>query len=142
MTFNDAWLDPSFPGLLISADPIFIKLQTMKIEDIFKYQISKFIFKCLRGITTGNFQNWFVINQGRYNYNTRSTISISEGVNTNNLFIPFTRTTNYGLKQMKTYGPRIWNKLPSDLKTLTSLPVFLKKLKTHYISSYSYDHSE
>ena len=135
MTFNDAWLDSSLPGLLISADPLFTKLHTMKIQDIFKYQITKFIFS-LRGMTFGNFQNWFMIDQDRHNYYTRSTISISVGVNTSNLSIPFTRTTNYGLKQMRTYGPRIWKKLTNDLKILTSLPVFLRKLKTH-ISSYS-----
>ena len=45
MTFNDAY--PTVYGPLISSDPIFSKLETLKISDVYKYQVSKFIFKCI-----------------------------------------------------------------------------------------------
>ena len=57
---------------------------------------------------------------------------LNEGIVINNLFAPCANTSNYGLKQLKVSGPRIWNKLPSDIKN-----VFLKKLKLYYISKYS-----
>ena len=53
------------------------------------------------------------------------------------LFTPSARTTNYGLKQIKVNGPRIWNDLPTYLKNVTSLNyVFSKNLKLYYISGY------
>ena len=81
-----------------------------------------------------NFHNWFKINHERHGYSTRSNININAGIKINNLFIPSVRTTNYGLKQLKSSGPRIWNVLPTMIKNTTSLHVFLKKL--HYCSQY------
>ena len=34
----------STPGPLSSTDPIFVKLNCMKVEYIYKYQVSKFVF--------------------------------------------------------------------------------------------------
>ena len=67
---------------------------------------------------------------------TRSNFNVNEGVVINNLFVPSIRTTNYGLKQLKVNGPRIWNELPSYLKNTLSLNLFLKYLKAYYISTY------
>ena len=53
-----------------------------------------------------------------------------------NLFIPMVRTTNYGLKQLKANGPRIWNSLPTNIKNATTLITFTKSLKVHYSSQY------
>ena len=54
-----------------------------------------------------------------------------------NLFVPSVRTTNYGLKQLKANGPRVWNELPSEVKDAGTLTVFSKRLKEHYLVSYS-----
>ena len=61
-----------------------------------KFQVSKFIFKCINKIAPVNFQNWFKINHDRYGYNTRSNININDDKLIKNLFIPYARTTNYG----------------------------------------------
>ena len=49
MTFND--VSPAIPGPLSCADPIFVKMNSMKVEDIYKYQVAKFVFKCLQKYT-------------------------------------------------------------------------------------------
>ena len=49
MTFNDVF--PGIPGPLRSADPIFVKLKSMKVEDINNYQVAKFVFICLNRST-------------------------------------------------------------------------------------------
>ena len=90
MTFND--ICPTVPGPLIPSDPIFIKLDTLKVMDIYKFQVSKFIFKCINKIAPVNFQNWFKINYERNGYNTIYTIC-----------------KNYKLWTQTTKGPRIWN---------------------------------
>ena len=71
-----------------------------------------------------------------HGYHTRSNVNITDGTKINNLFIPSARTTNYGLKQLKVNGPRIWNTLPNNIKNSSNLHAFLSKLKYHYISEY------
>ena len=93
MTFND--ICPIVSGPLIPSDPIFIKLETLKVMDTYKFQVSTFIFKCINKIAPVNFQNWFKINHERYGYN----ININDSKLIKNLFIPYARTTNFGLKQ-------------------------------------------
>ena len=55
MTYNDTYRTVSGP--LIASDPIFVKLGILKINDIYKYQVSKFIFKCINKLAPLNFQN-------------------------------------------------------------------------------------
>ena len=71
------------------------------------------------------------IEQGPTNYNTNNGIFITS------LFVPSARTTNYGLKQLRVTGSRIWNALPTYIKNEISFNVFLKNLKVHYISGYA-----
>ena len=104
--------------------------------DIYKVQVSKYIFKCINKIAPINFHNWFKVNHERYGYNTRSNFNINDGKLMKNLFIPYARTMNYGLKQLKVNGPRIWNAMPSNIKNITSIHVFLKNPKAHYIAEY------
>ena len=54
MTFNDAY--PTVYGPLISSEPIFSKLETLKISDVYKYQVSKFIFKHINNIAPYTFK--------------------------------------------------------------------------------------
>ena len=134
MTFNDQF--PVIPGPLKPTDPIFVKIGTLKIEDVYKYQVSKFIFKCIHRITPENFHNWFNFISDTHGYCTRSKFNASSNTTTNKLFIPFARTTNYGLKKLTVNGPRIWNALPDCLRNEESLFVFLRKTKSHFISMY------
>ena len=115
---------PAVFGPLISSDPIFILLDTL-----YKYQVSKLIFKCINKIEPVKFRNWFKINHEMRGYSTRSNINVNDDIKIKNIFIPSVRTTNYGLKQLKVNGPRIWNALPTNIKNITSL-------HAHYISEY------
>ena len=44
MTYNGVF--PLNPGPLSPSDSIFIKLNFLKVDDIYKYQVSKFVFVC------------------------------------------------------------------------------------------------
>ena len=134
MTFNDQF--PVVPGPLIPSDPLFVRLEIMKVNEMHKYQVAKFIYKSINKLTPVNFQLWFKINQEAHDHRTRSNFKIDDNTIIKNLFIPSARTTNYGLKQIKVNGPRIWNSLPTHLKQATSLKFFLNKLKGHFISEY------
>ena len=40
------------------------------------------------------------------------------------------KTTNYGLEKLRHLAPKIWNILPVEIKNVTSLQVFRRKIKT------------
>ena len=71
------------------------------------------------------------INHQIHGYCTRFNFNVNDGIIINNLFVP---SSNYGLKQLKVNGPRIWNELPASLKNASCLNIFLKNLKMYYIS--------
>ena len=104
MTFNDVY--PITAGPLRPSDPIFSKLNFLKLEDIFKFQVSKFVFKCLYGNIPLQFPNWFTLNYEKYGHRTRSNYNTNNGIFIKSLFVPSARTTNYGLKQLRVTGPR------------------------------------
>ena len=85
-----------------------LKKQLLKVHDIFKMTITKFIYNCLNKTSPVNFQSWFKLTVQVHNHNTRSQyINIDKLITTNNLFIPTARTSHYGLKLIKVQGPKI-----------------------------------
>ena len=122
ITHNDHF--PSVPGPLHPTDPLFHKLEILKIQDIFKFQVSKFIFNCLQLNTPIIFHHWFRQSHTIHNYNTRSTFfDIDNVINSNNLFIINARTTHHGLKLLKVSGPKIWNLIPNYIRS--TQPVYV-----------------
>ena len=99
MTFNDQF--PVVPGPLNPSGPIFARLEILKVYDLHKFQIAKFIFKSINKLTPVNFHYWFKFNHEVHDYRTRSNFNVNDNTAVNNLFIPSARTTNYGLKQIK-----------------------------------------
>ena len=135
MTYKDEL--PVLPGPLYPSLPLFLDLGFLKVKDIFTLQISKFIHKCIFLNIINNFNNWFRLSKDVHSYLTRANYNISLLGNTNNLFIPFGRTTNYGLKQIRINGPKIWNSLPSDIRNIKSLIKFKSSLKYYLLETYS-----
>ena len=125
-------------GSLASSAPIFAKLEILKLNDIFIFQIARFIHNCLSFNIICNFHNWFKLNNEIHNYCTRSNYQISLNIEvTNSLFIPTSRTTNYGLKRTKVIGPKIWNSIPWDIRKINSNGGFKKALKCYLLSDYN-----
>ena len=123
--------DYSFP----SADPLFKELGFLKVHDLFKLKIAKFIYNCLNKLVPTNFHSWFKLTSQTHNHNTRSKfIDIDNLITSNNLFIPTSRTTHYGLKSLKVHGPKIWNSIPPLIRAKTSPKCFIKELQNYFIS--------
>ena len=113
------------------------RIEILKIQDLFKLKIAKFIYKCLNKNTPINVQNWFTLATQTHNYNTRSKFIVSDQlVNTKHLFIPIAQTLHYGLKQIKVQGAKIWNDLPPYTRIITSLGSFNTKLYRHLVEKY------
>ena len=57
---------------LTPSEPLFFKLNILKINDIFKLMILKFIFNCLNKTNPVNFNYWYKLTLQVHNYNTRN----------------------------------------------------------------------
>ena len=126
--------DYSFPP----SDPLFFKMEILKIHDIFKMMISKFIFNCLNEKNPINFHSWYKLTTLGGKHNTRSKfVDIDNDITTRTLKIPTARTTHCGLKLLKVQGSKIWNKLPPSLRIVESLNSFIKEYKKKLISNYN-----
>ena len=64
------------PGQRRPSTPLFLKLKLLKVGDIYKYQLSRFIFKCLNKLSPTQFHNWFVFAKSMHQYHTRSNYNI------------------------------------------------------------------
>ena len=57
-------------------------------------------------------------------------------VHNNSVFKEFTlHSTNYGIFNIRFQGPSVWNSIDEDIK-LSSLSLFKKKMKQHFIKDY------
>ena len=96
MTYNDTkqqdYLFPSSDLYLA----LFLKLQILKIHNVYELKVSKFIYRCVISEDTPvNFHHWFIPTVQVHRHITRSKfkyINSNNLINTNNLFIPGTRT--------------------------------------------------
>ena len=69
MTYKDNF--PLHPGPLSHTEHIFHNLMILKIEDIYKFQVCKFIFKTIKK-TPMQFHDWFIFTSVQHNYRTMS----------------------------------------------------------------------
>ena len=70
MVYKDQY--PQIPGPLNPSNPIFLELGILKIQDVFKFQVIRFIYDCLTSNTPSIFWNWFTLNRSVHKHNTKS----------------------------------------------------------------------
>lgn len=108
-------------------DPLFQKVNQLKVQDIYKLQIANFMFSYLHNLVPKFLENCFRENCSVIPYSTRQS---------NHIQIPsfkydFSRTT------IRYSGPKLWNSLESEIKCCPSLSSFKKKYKFKLIKSYT-----
>ena len=136
ITYNDAW--PVQGYNLAPSLPLFRELGMLRISENFKHQISKFIHNCIYNDPI-QFKDWFIFTSEMHHYETRSntvfnTTTFLIEKKAGNIYIPYTRTTNYGEKAIKIQGSKIWNEIPPEIRNITSKTLFAKSLKLYYNS--------
>ena len=106
--------------------PIFEKLKWLKIKPRFMYSICLIIFKSINNILPEWVFSLPTIREIRENrVNTRHQ---------ENLFIPRT-TTDIGARNIKVLGPKLWNKLPSDIIDCHSINLFKSRLMQYLLNT-------
>ena len=138
LTFNDHIYSHLGPSIDVSS--LFKELELLKVKEIFELRLGQFIFDCLNGQSPIQFNNWFILNVDIHNHASRGNYNIAnygdERSKTTNLFRLGGRTLYYGLKSIKSYGPKIWNEYPHCIRNNKSKKMFSNSLKTHLLTRY------
>ena len=104
------------------ATPLLKELHWLPIHARIDYKVAILVFKCLNGLAPNYLSSMI------------SFYSPSRTLRSSNAFLLTPSTLNYkrlGDRAFSVYAPRLWNKLPINLRTLKNLNTFKTKLKTY-----------
>ena len=107
--------------------PIFKKLNLLKLSDIVKLHTILFMHQYYNDRLPKAFNDFFSLVKHKHRYNTRHASKIT-------YTLPLIRT-NHGLHSLRFYGPKLWNSVDEELKTL-SVASIKSKLQLRFISEY------
>ena len=105
------------------ANPIFVNLRILKIEDTIKLQIGKVMYLYKNGLLPDSFNDMFLLNCDIHSYNTRSK---------NSFRLPHCGT-NVRKFSLRFQGPKILNSLSSEIQNASSTALFNSKLKSFFL---------
>ena len=132
------------PGPLPASEPLFKNLEILKISDIFKLNIGKFIYNTLNNDSPSIFSDWFIYNHLVHEHSTRSNAAIIQREHfdvgyaepSKNLHTQRFNLEKYGRRSIQVYGPTLWNSFPDELKESPSIHTFNRHAKKHFLSHY------
>ena len=115
----------------VSSAPLFDSLQILKLSDLFKLQVTSFVYECLNSLAPIYFREYFTSIHSIHNIGTRQS---KKG----DLYVLHCNTTQYGLRSIHYSGVRIWNSLTVEIKNSQFLPNFKKKMRAYIFSFYKF----
>ena len=107
--------------------PLFGLLAIMKLFDLVTFHIALFMHKFHNKLLPSNFDSFFDSVLSIHNYNTRKAANQS-------YYLPQTRT-NYEIFNIRFQGPKVWNALGKDIKSIP-FSKFKTKLKNELLCQY------
>ena len=119
------WIVDTF--IKIPSDPIFKKLDILKVQDLFKLCTLKFVYESVNKLNPYQFHTYY--NYPNHNYNT-------DAIRNMKLDIPIIRTSTYGLKSLKYTGCMLWNNLSFAERNIKSKNIFSRALKNRMTDAY------
>lgn len=113
---------------LAHTDPLFVLLKTLKIHDIYKFQLGVFMFRHHHKDLPPKFldNNFFITNRSIHTYNTRSV---------DDFHIDFTNT-RLAENTIRYQGAHLWNSLLPKVKNSPSLASFKHGHKCYLLNFY------
>ena len=106
---------------LLSRDKI------LQVDELFKLELSKFMYKFVNGKLPGNFDDYFLEITTKHNYQTR--------VSKDNFFIP-RKNSRKGFNSLNYLGPKLWSEIPQNIKSKKSLNSFVLSYKKFLLETY------
>ena len=108
--------------------PHFMELHWLKINECIVYKVCVLMYKCIKGSAPQYLSEVVIKDHG---HSLRSTTL-------NNLPTVRCNTAIAHNSAFSSTGPRLWNKLPNDIKSSSDLEIFKTRLKT-FLCNVSYD---
>ena len=108
-------------------EPLFYRSNILKLEDIYKFELSKFMFDCINSLLPTRLLDYFTRNANVHTHHTRQSHILHV-------------TPTYGSiseKSVTHMGPKIWSEIPQIFRLHTNKDRFIKLLKMDYISNYT-----
>ena len=115
---NSAYLAPS--------QPLFFRLKTLTIYEIYELKIANLMFYVNNNLAPVNICNLFRYNKDIHQYNTRSRFKFNYPV----------ANSHSILKSVRHTGPRTWNNLSTNITSCSTITSFKLKLKNLLINTY------
>ena len=112
---------------LAHTDPLFHKLNILKVHDINILQTSIFMFKYTKDLLPPIFNNLFTYNRNIHSYPTRTC---------NNIHLRNPKLL-LAHKSLRHHGPDVWNTLPNFIKETPFLNFFKRLMKTILLNKYT-----
>ena len=120
----------TFSNYTEHTDPLFSKLQILKLEDNFKLKIAQIAYRSLNSPHTNQLYHAPITTLSNvHSYNTRAQSS-------RNLYVPYSRT-RLGQTSLQYKIPYIWNQIPEDIRNLPFANTFKFKYRQYLINQYS-----
>ena len=107
-------------------DPLFLKHKTLKLKDIYYYQLGSLMYQFTSNNLPYSIKSIFFRNCEIHSYFTRQA---------SNFHIPYTRTS-FAHKTVKHEGPMLWNSFTGKLKSSKNIYTF-KRIQIYYVGSLS-----
>ena len=101
--------------------PLFNKFKILNIFNIYKYQVSCFVFLHMQKLLPSPLSSLFVLNSDCHQYLTRQK---------DNLHL---HTHKYSFS-LRVQGPQIWNDIPLSLRNSLTLSSYKHKLRNYFQS--------
>jgi hypothetical protein len=102
--------------------PILINLHWLPIHKRIMFKVLLLTYKCLNGVGPKYLQELLVLQESQY-----SLRSLNQGL----LVVPRTHQVTYGDRAFSKAAPILWNSIPYDIRTSSSVDIFKHNLKTY-----------
>ena len=110
-----------------STNQLHKELDILKVKDVYKSCVLKFVFLCLNHTPLRMFNNYFQKRQTLHDRNLRDMKTLHVPVGYSDL----------ALSSTKINGAKLWNKLPLEIKRNDDVGCFKKSVKSHFMKSYT-----
>ena len=111
-----------------SATPLYFKEKILKVQDLFNFEVLKFMFKYKSGNLPSNFNVYFEQTHIEHAHNTRHS--------KHNMYLKRKHTTK-GMESLNFLGVKLWSQVPDRIKRSRNCHTFAKQIKTFLIDKYN-----
>ena len=108
-------------------EPLFIRNKILKLDDLYKFELSKCMFDCIHGLLPTAILEYFTTNATINAHHTRQR-------NIPHVTQTFGTTSERAVTHK---GPKMWTEIPQTIRLHQNKNIFSRLLKNDYITKYN-----